>query len=542
MRNRFKNLSLLLMALIAYSCNEKISPELQNGSSTTVPGGTSSEPDEYYFRVTNQSDVVLNYVLHRTGSGNAATPCSINSSTAFSSGEFSAQGNSSIDHDQKLYDYTCYFDAEELSLFYNGVIFQAEASKNTCEYITYQPFSFFEAMPGKSIGNWNVLDCGTLTDIECQTAAAGNSAVKIGASVITPGHAVDRSTNITVETSRVSVPFSDSQQLCYFDYTTNTTAVGNGKNCDVGAFTVTTHSYSKNETTGIVGVSTSQEQHSCGGSVLNCLGGPIKETKLADKYTWGRLITKVEKDKEGIVKYTLPKLIDKRDQNFDIVNFRRGLASRELDFSNYSAAGATTNWSLASPEISRFEPTLIENYSINRVVHGSNFNIVEKSDITAFINSIGQDAQPLAADPFMGINPDAILGSAVSPQPWTGYPTYRVSPFYTFSCMDKNDETKARIKIVIREWDRAFPSTTSSLELISDFGNDDGSGQELRLQDVLLTSVEVDLDPSGSPYNDYDDWDDLIPMTRSAGASSTANWRPTDGWFESILFPNQIAQ
>jgi hypothetical protein len=548
MRNHFKNLSLLLMALMAYSCNEKISPELQSGGSTTLPGGPSGAPDEYFFRVTNQSDVILNYVLHRTGSGNASTPCSIDASTAFSSDLFSGEGNSGIDHEQKLFDYTCYFDAEELSLFFNGVSFQVESSKNTCEYIAYQPFSFFESIPGKSVGNWYVRDCGNLSTAECNAQANLETNLSktqaAGSNVIPDGHAVDQS-GLVAAASRQSQLLTTPQQLCHFDYSSGS-ASGNGKNCDEGGFNITTISWTKNETTGAISRFESAEYHSCEGSVLNCIGGPIKQTKLAEKFTWGRLITKAEKDKELKIKYTLPKLMEKREANYDIVNFRRGLAAKELNFKNYDALNSTTNWDITGSEIKRFDPTLMENYAINRVWHGGGLNIVNYSDIKSFIDGLGQAAVPFAADPFLGINPDAILaGNQISTQIWSVNPTYRVSPFYVFSCLDKNSETKARIKMVIRDWDRAFPSTSSSLELISDFGNfSSSSAIEPRLQDVLLTSAEVDDDPSlGNMYNDSLDWDDLVPMTRTADApASSAIWRPTDGWFKSTTFPNQIDQ
>ena len=97
--------------------------------------------------------------------------------------------------------------------------------------------------------------------------------------------------------------------------------------------------------------------------------------------------------------------------------------------------------------------------------------------------------------------------------------------------------------MVIRDWDRAFPTTSSSLELISDFGNGfDSSGQELRLQDAVTSSEEVPGDIGyGNSYNDYYDWDDIVPMSRTPLApGSSAVWEPTNGWFDPDSFPNLI--
>ena len=85
--NTLSKLSFLVVALSLGACNEKVSPELQGAASstTTSTGGTAVTPAQYYFRITNSSDTMLNYKVHKSGTGNANTECSISNTTGLSS-------------------------------------------------------------------------------------------------------------------------------------------------------------------------------------------------------------------------------------------------------------------------------------------------------------------------------------------------------------------------------------------------------------------------------------------------------------------------
>ncbi|MBF0298798.1 MAG: hypothetical protein HQK51_08765 [Oligoflexia bacterium] len=79
-----------------------------------------------------------------------------------------------------------------------------------------------------------------------------------------------------------------------------------------------------------------------------------------------------------------------------------------------------------------------------------------------------------------------------------GNTTYPTNPFYTFECLNKAGDLKARIRVVVREWDRNFDPT--SLNLIV------AKPQEGNLMD----STSAEDDPFDDSYfNDYDDWDDM---------------------------------
>lgn len=530
MKSVLKNLTLLGMGLMIYSCNEKISPELQSGSSTTIP--TDIVPDEYYFRVTNASPVVLNYVLHRTGPGHAQTACKVSSSVMpFSSTLFEGQG--AIAHDSKTYDISCFFEAEELSLHFNGISFNVEASKNTCEYIAYAPYSYFDAIPGTTTASWRGFTCGdgigspdAQSTIPLASVLNYTGVDNLGGATRLIGCDEMIDSSITVAANRVIKPIvTDAQPLCAFDYDTN--GGGNGLNCDSGRMTFNfTEVYDSDSDPLVTVVATKPNPvapHSCGGKANSCVGGAIKSVASLAQSIYGTEIIASTKDVNFDKNYALPDLMGVRSGNYDIVNFRRGLASMHLNFADYSAGNETqwadTNYNKA------YDPSLMERYSAN--ITPDNNYIIDPSGAALAAKKIelGYTATPLAADPFLG----------------TTLAT-RVNPFYTFYCLDRAFEIKARIRMAIRDWDKVFISGSSDLELISDVYKNPSA----RRQDLPIAEEGIPNDPGNfNRFNDVNDWDVLLPMDRSDPNSigtydpGNTTWSPTDGWWDPGIFPNQ---
>jgi hypothetical protein len=168
-------------------------------------------------------------------------------------------------------------------------------------------------------------------------------------------------------------------------------------------------------------------------------------------------------------------------------------------------------------------------YSYNKKLDGTSLITDTGSTLTPDITTASYTdkrfrARPLAADPFLGL---------VAP----------VNPFYTFYCYDDAFDVKARIRMVVREWDRIFPTDSSDLELLSDLGK----GQFARMDSTVEYEVPGDTD-QWLLMNDIQDWDDHIPMERTPGvfnASSTL-WHPVAtplypfGFFDSIYFTNGL--
>jgi hypothetical protein len=73
------------------------------------------------------------------------------------------------------------------------------------------------------------------------------------------------------------------------------------------------------------------------------------------------------------------------------------------------------------------------------------------------------------------------------------------SMFYEFKCMDAAQDIKARIRVVVRDWDRTFRI------------NSDISAKRPALMDVNI------LDSFGIPYNSKGDWDNRLPAAPVCG-------------------------
>src|SRR3989344_4859249 len=142
-------LSLLAITLFVVGCNEKVSPELMGGNAE-VPDGVAVPPSEYYFNIKNESSALLNYNLHKAGSGNQTAACEVKNTTGLSNEIF--RGN------QAANDITCFFDAEELSLQHGGMSFSINSSSNTCDYVGYSPFSYYNKIPGDSTSQYLEID------------------------------------------------------------------------------------------------------------------------------------------------------------------------------------------------------------------------------------------------------------------------------------------------------------------------------------------------------------------------------------------------
>lgn len=518
MKSMMKNLTLLSMGLLIYSCNEKISPEIENGNSTTIPSVLA--PDQYYFQVTNNSPTILNYKLHKTGAGNAATDCKISSTgTALSSTLYI--GDVATAQDSKSYDIACFMEAEELSLYFNGLDFSVEASKNTCEYVGYSPYSYFDAIPGNSSSVWAAVDCEgassahVLADANATTLAVGIGATLDGVTPLNCDKMVD--TTIAIG-SRVAqnIP-SEMQNRCLFDYETN--GGGNGQNCDTGIIHYSSIVVTREgDPVATVAVETPSEKTDCGGEIVACVEGAIKQVDSGAMRTTEIENTIINTDYSQ--KYSLPSLIGRKAHMNDIVNYRKGLASLDLNFLDYSvpneAQWSDTNYNKA------FDPTLMEKYAANK--SPDNVTIITAGAHTIQSEINGYTASPYAADPYLGVN-----GA-------------RVNPFYTFYCLDRAYEIKARIRMVVRDWDRVFSSTASDLELLSDSYKTVSS----RRQDLPSSEEEFPNDPgSYNLFNDKDDWDVMAEMTRTdpnlTGVYDPGDtlWSPTVGWWDPSIFPNE---
>ena len=539
--NTLTKLTLLSLALSATACNEKVSPELQGAAaSSTTTGGSSTTvtPDEYYFRVTNTASALLNFKLHKTGTGNANKNCEITSSLALSSDLYRTN---------PAYDISCYFEAEEMALNLNGLSFAVESSANTCAYVGYSPFSYYNFQPGSSTQTIHNLKCeGTATTAEALgQVPALNAAQTCDTYRSQAAGVID---NIIPESEGV---------FCNFDYSSIPGFPEGSPNCDEGTLNIIDYTVNgiDNDDDGVSDtfeVTSAPRTVKCGGKALNCIQGAITQVDSLAKFTSGTEVTQAELNVAFSKEYTLPKLFGEYGTNRRWSNYRRDLASTEIEYGNSDRfrndGDSSTLATLSSSYMSAFGDPLFKNdYDPNLMLMYSNN---KRMDGTTLVTSAMRTAQGMNFMRNVYSGYTFTYGQAFAAEPFLGFTGYKTNPFYTFYCFDNALDIRARIRMVVRDWDRVLPAsaTDSYLERISDVDQ----LPPIARQDVPYTE-EITGDPdSWNDFNDIYDWDDLLDMERDDSGipydPSTTIWRPypvapfTDGHLNPYIFPMEVPE
>lgn len=602
-----QKLSLLALAILIAGCNEKVSPELQQGNSTTPDDdgdGPTIVPDEYFIKVVNTAPTLLNYKLHKSGAGNFDKPCEVRSTTALSNTMFQAAPAAN--------DITCFMEAEELALYYSGLSFQVESSPNTCEYIAYSPYSYYNFQPGSSTGSYVEVVAGNdetnaahlNADVRALIAAAGidfDYTPRGGAATFLT---LNQTISETIDDAKRQ-PFTNvenDQLLCRFNYTVQLDDT-NAPNCDEGTVTVkkltVTFDSAKADSAaaaagdlqgdadraaavaawtatystagapagindGLATISTAEQADitaqgdaaytagynaayaatyaaydatikvtprtiKCGGKLVNCVDGPIKKHSTLTGPR-GTIYTQTKFDEAGKTeKYEYGTLFPNRAGTYIYANYRRDLANPYIDYGATDENDPLYTGAFASLLYGRtFEPNLMERYSRNQ--NWDKTQMINAATLLNYSDSFDQlYGVPFAAEPYVGL----------------GNGSY-VNPYYTFYCMNNAFDIKARIRMVVRDWDR-INTNDATLELLSDIGTIDAR------MDVQSDAVEdPDSADDYNAFNDRRDWDDIIVMQRdpvfpyiyrpepvSVINSGVDDGYP-DGYFNPGWFPSEI--
>jgi hypothetical protein len=538
-----------------------------------------------------------NYKLHKTGSGNKAADCEIKSTNVpFTRNSFP------VDIGGNSYDISCYLEAEEWALLEKGINFEAVAAPNTCEYISYVPFGYYNRMPGDSTANYTEIQCGNeSTEPTHINAAAGPLGLNLsytGGATAGCNQWLANDALLPTANRNVFTPVSDAD-LCRFNYQN-----GDMEKCDIGTVTinsyqftldtiqanaagvsagrtacvanpgnVTCNSYldaSDNDGTGpddgapgfgeaeitaLLGsadadfapayntaynafpasVSQTVRRINCGGEVRNCLGGPAKVDNLGTSALSLRYQF-VEPDEEGKLSATYPPLAPNRLNTYIYSNFRRNLSNSAINYIGSTDAGYANSFlnGLLGIPFTLYNPSLQQQYS-----YGTSFSA--PPSITTWSNAVWDAAsivnnqtigRPLASEAFQGMKRGRDWG---------------VNPFYTFNCLDPAYEIKARIRVLVRDWNRLLPSGTNdvTMEYLTDLpiaasGVLIDQPSEWPRQDIDITEPS---DGSGvnMNFNDFADWDDILGMTITAGKYTvTEPDNTTSVFFTPLAFPNEI--
>lgn len=524
----------LSLALLLVSCNEKISSELQNSASSSgttgsTSGGStggSSSQNNSTFEVLISTPPQAGHKIHRTGfsfdgssyTSRKTTPCKVTSPDNVSLSNSLYDAEAALAHDAKSYDISCFVEVEELALYLNGLDFQVKASANACEIVSYSPFSYFSYMPGSSTTTYNTVKCPEVYQ---------SGGLPSGANFVPPAGANMDCYQWRDTTQTLNLPAAPTDdQLCRFNY-----ASEDGPQCDIGTITINENNYIEDPGTPDTlipdpSAPVTVRTVKCGGKIANCVNGAVKKGSGMSLTTATNPIyhSITVKDEPFEITWSLPPLIEENPQrgtNRPYVNYRRELASPHIDYGDIND-DLTAYENAFNPAISglqlfqtSFEPSLIANYARNLKMNLS-ANYVLAADMTAFNTANGYRSTPYAAEPFMSLSS-----------------SYRINPFYTFYCLNKSYENKARIRIVVREWDRLFgdPETNNNFDYISD----------IFLGDLALLDNDY-FDSYAEPFNDFKDWDDAIALEREAGGfSTTRQYTPSLGFFHQDNFPKDLS-
>jgi hypothetical protein len=255
---------------------------------------------------------------------------------------------------------------------------------------------------------------------------------------------------------------------CYYDYTSL-----NGPNCDQGSYTLRT--WAQNEE-GIC--SWEDVVKPCEGQWKNCYAGPGATGEF--------LVQGVPSEK------IVPSLV----QGFD--NRRQPWS---FDAPYMSAQKSNLNL------VNYLKMCVDENHQYTYKTYSST-----GGSLYAYRNS-GIDV--------MWMGPDHVMTT----QPLLAYGTDHVvdplrdsNPYYAFTCYDRAKDVKARIRVIVREWDRKFLPNDAALTK----GNPD-SGKVDPLMDVAGSEgSESDL----GDWNDFVDWENLglVPVDGGCKANNYKNF------------------
>jgi hypothetical protein len=470
-------LFLIFTLALSFSCTEEISEELKN-SDTSAALTDAQRFTGKKISLEHKMNDELSYRLHKQGS--ATIECSLASPiTGFSAADYyKSLDDYPIGADEQVIN--CILEAQELDLWKNGADLELTVDEFLCEYVTYEPFKYYNFPAGKTTRVLYELSC---EDDNCNPGC-GN-------------------TYENINDSGPSATFSglvDPQNVaCYYDHTEN-----NGPNCDTGTIRTVvyemTGSVEEGDCSGTWEQTSSINEAACGGELEACIAGPAVDV-LDDPLDQGIIYDNNELEKL-VLDFNIPSPYSRIGQtendntNLYIANFSR-ICSNMTDLPDKNDATDYDGLDFQGKESE-------EIWRSNNYFAADSTNILYDNEgvienffsrhIGKFENLDSSVSSPHAIFSSGGAEYGSI---GYTENPWRGI--HRTSSYYSFRCLDKAYDTKAQVRLYIREWDRAYSDTVnpSSFALISDI-----------YLDKIMDSDDQTND--GDDYNSLMDWDDFF--------------------------------
>lgn len=372
-------LLVISLSLGFISCTESIAPELEEANNGGG-GGTPVGPGNNILRTfsvdvikKNENDSTVMHKANQIGT----EKCKIEA--------ISLDANAPVYQD-------CVIDVEELDLFFNGLNIDIQVTDKLCEYVAFRPYKFYSHPVGASSGNYSVNEC----DPACSN---------ISACVHNPPPA----------------------NACQFNH-------GDGADCDVGSYNVTTYTsvFQVDPVTGdeltSCDISTTLETIPCDGDVLACVKTPNPEILGSDMSYSGKIAKVIDEDENGGG--------DEEDDTDE--EETRKIFSLNYEFEGGIDLGLRSNVSIAnfSNKCSGANPSLNEQPGMN------------------FSNILAKFHQKPVSEAVTSPVP----GTAMAASPLLGV---YAQPLYLAQCLDQAGDVKGEIRFVVREWDRRFTQHTN---------------------------------------------------------------------------------
>jgi hypothetical protein len=504
--------TLLLSASLAMlaACNEKIAPELADASAATTSGSSGGGPTtpttatnvfklELANTPTDINPALLGYTLHKANEL-GTVECSVEEVTDVP------------DTLDSTRDITCFMEAEEYALFFNGFKIKAVSDAETCDFITTTPNSYYRLQPGVTArlsGAPREVVKFVCTQVALQNF--GTSAVPsfgtnssafttlndlCGKYVNIDGTTAVSFGTLDLSASAVPVALDRENELCSFNYQDDEV------NCDEGSYRIHTV---KVDAAGTVPVLSAIGEGSvlteCGGNVRECMGGPAKQivTSAGFNYLAGvsGVITEIPFAGGSTSALNVTRNLD-RDSNLHMSNFMRQCSGMP----NFTSV---TNFNTSPTFSPGYDADAMDEYvRLGTTLPGGGTTQEKDAEHGQF------DVIILADDPWRAGIPDTTVAGYAFDDPRRDWSNTRMKAqaSHSFECLDRALDVKARIRLVVREWNRNFSPTTQEFRNISD---------------VFSASAKMDAGSAQTnPYlifdnfNDVADWDDYLVFTNSA--------------------------
>ena len=384
------------------------------------------------FELAHETDEASSYVAHREGKGFAGSRCKV----------FGPQVIDDVgdpNYNESIYgmnDIVCLFEGGESDLYNRGIDFNVKTGAGMCEYIRYVPYSYSSFPPGASdrtVTVYNDFDdavnCNATADVNTvQGTAVDDGLVSNNPAVLAAGTALaGRNFGTDYCEGGTGCTVGDvASATCSYNYSLLNSA---WPNMDTGAIVVNTVSCARtvvadDDTDGIDEEVTctcnySQATINCNGETTNGLDG-------------AKLSSSLDVDEGSVISSTVAGAEVGHSVESPI---SKGKGSNRY-ISNFSSS---RNWS-----------TSVANSCYESKYTMDTYSGVGNTNLSTNKTAWEDYAEPL--DP-LGLSSDG-----------------RYSNFYRFDCLDASFNPKARIRVLVRDWDREFTTEDEEIESLNAFG------------------------------------------------------------------------